>query len=178
VNGVSKAYAMTGWRLGYGAGPAELIKAMAVIQSQATSCPSSVGQAAAIAALTGPQDIVRERAALFSERRNLVVRALDAIDGLECRLPAGAFYAYPSCAGLIGRRTRQGGVIHDDRSFADYLLDWGVAVIPGSCFGLAPFFRISYATGIEELQSAMDRIDAACAGLEPAENGLLSATTA
>lgn len=162
INGVSKAYAMTGWRIGYGAGPAELIGAMATVQSQATSCPSSVSQAAAIAALSGPQDVVRERALLFQKRRDLVVSRLNGIDGIRCRTPEGAFYTYASCAGLIGRRTEDGRVIADDRAFADFLMDWDVAVVPGVCFGLAPYFRISYATSEHELSVALDRIAAAC----------------
>jgi len=165
VNGVSKAYAMTGWRLGYGAGPAQLIRAMAVVQSQSTSCPSSISQAAAIAALDGPQDIVRERAGHFQARRDLVVDALNAIPGLECRKPKGAFYAYPGCAGVIGLRTPDGDVLRDDRAFADYLLEWNVAVVPGSCFGLAPYFRISYATSEAELEEALRRIAQACHAL-------------
>lgn len=166
VNGVSKAYAMTGWRLGYGAGPADLIAAMAVVQSQATSCPSSISQAAAIAALNGPQEIVAERRSSFQHRRDLVVAALKAVPGIDCRRPEGAFYAYPGCAGLIGRRARDGRVIVDDRAFADYLLEWNVAVIPGSCFGLAPFFRISYAASQAELLEAMRRIADACDALK------------
>jgi aspartate aminotransferase len=167
INGVSKAYAMTGWRLGYGAGPAPLISAMAIVQSQSTSCPSSVSQAAAIAALDGPQDMVRERAKIFQSRRDLVVSSLNAIPGLLCRKPQGAFYVYPSCEQIIGRKTSKGEVIASDRDFADYLLDWDVAVIPGSCFGLAPFFRISYATSTDELSVAMERMAKACAALQP-----------
>lgn len=166
VNGVSKAYAMTGWRLGYGAGPADLIAAMAVVQSQATSCPSSISQAAAIAALNGPQQIVAERRLSFQHRRDLVVDALNAVSGIDCNRPEGAFYAYPSCAALIGRHTPDGRVIDDDRAFADYLLEWNVAVIPGSCFGLAPFFRISYATSQAELLEALQRIADACDALD------------
>ncbi len=165
VNGVSKAYAMTGWRIGYGAGPAPLIAAMAIVQSQSTSCPSSVSQAAAIAALDGPDAIMRERSARFQARRDLVVSGLNAIPGLSCRNPKGAFYAYPGCGGLIGARTRDGRIIIDDRAFADYLLDWDVAVVPGSCFGLAPYFRISYATSDAELETALQRMAAACAAL-------------
>lgn len=138
INGVSKAYAMTGWRIGYGAGPALLIATMAIVQSQATSCPCSVSQAAAIAALDGPQDVVRDRARLFQRRRDLVVGALNIIPSLSCRRPEGAFYAYPGCSGVIGAQTRSGATLVDDRAFADYLLDWDVAVVPGSCFGLAP----------------------------------------
>lgn len=129
VNGVSKAYAMIGWRLGYGAGPVPLIKAMAVVQSQLTSCPSSVSQAAAVEALDGPQDVVGERRRAFQDRRDLVVDRLNRIDGLFCPKPQGAFYAYASCAGLIGCRTPSGAVIKDDRDFAAYLLDADVAVV-------------------------------------------------
>lgn len=165
VNGVSKAYAMTGWRVGYGAGPETLIRNMAIVQSQSTSCPSSISQAAAIAALTGPQDIVRERAKLFERRRDLVVARLNAISGISCRNPAGAFYTYASCEGVIGKTTQSGSRISSDRDFADYLMDCDVSVVPGTCFGLAPFFRISYATSEHELAKALDRIEAACEAL-------------
>ena len=139
VNGVSKAYAMTGWRVGYGGGPRELIAAMAVVQSQSTTNPSSVSQAAAVAALTGPQDMLVERRATFQRRRDLVVDALNAIDGVTCRTPEGAFYTYASCAGLIGRRTPDGSIIDGDSALCRYLLErHDVAVVPGSCFGLAP----------------------------------------
>jgi aspartate aminotransferase len=145
VNGVSKAYAMTGWRVGYGGGPSALIRAMAIVQSQSTSCASSVSQAAAVEALNGPQEIVRERCRSFESRRNLVVNALNCIDGITCRLPEGAFYAFASCAGLIGKMLPDGRAIDSDTAFAAYLLHAvGVAVVPGSAFGLAPFFRISY----------------------------------
>ena len=162
VNGVSKAYAMTGWRIGYGGGPQALIKAMAVVQSQATSCPCSVSQAAAIQALDGPQQIVRERRLAFQHRRDLVVRRLNAMPGIVCQTPQGAFYTFASCEGLIGSRTRDGRVIASDRDFTDYLLEHDVAVVPGTCFGLAPFFRISYATSEEDLTVALDRIEAVC----------------
>ncbi|MXS20330.1 MULTISPECIES: pyridoxal phosphate-dependent aminotransferase [Pseudomonas] len=159
INGVSKAYAMTGWRLGYAGGPKALIQAMASVQSQVTSCPCSVSQAAAIAALDGPQDIVRERCALFRERRDLVVDALNAVPGLSARRPEGAFYVYASCAGVLGRRTPNGEVIDSDTTFARYLMDeGGVAVVPGSAFGLAPYFRVSYATSREVLKEACRRI--------------------
>lgn len=121
--------------------------------------------AAAIAALNGPQDVVRDRARLFQRRRDLVVGALNAIPGLSCRRPEGAFYAYPGCSGVIGAQTRSEAILVDDRAFADYLLDWYVAVVPGSCFGLAPFFRISYATSEAALQTALERIAAACQAL-------------
>ena len=159
VNGVSKSYAMTGWRIGYGAGPRPLIAAMAVVQSQSTSNPSSVSQAAAIEALNGPQEVLAERRASFERRRDLVVEALNAIPGLSCRRPEGAFYTFASCAGVIGRRTPSGQVIGTDVEFCRYLLEeHDVAVVPGSIFGLAPYFRISYATAEAELRTAMTRI--------------------
>ncbi|UVO30952.1 pyridoxal phosphate-dependent aminotransferase [Bradyrhizobium arachidis] len=163
VNGVSKAYAMTGWRVGYGGGPRELIAAMAVVQSQSTTNPSSVSQAAAIAALTGPQDVLIERRAAFQRRRDLVVDTLNRIDGVSCRRPEGAFYTYASCAGLIGRRTAAGSIIDSDGAFCRYLLEHhDVAVVPGSCFGLAPHFRLSYATSEQNLREALKRIAKAC----------------
>ncbi|ARO15913.1 aspartate aminotransferase (plasmid) [Ketogulonicigenium robustum] len=166
VNGVSKAYAMTGWRIGYGAGPAALIKAMAVVQSQATSNPASMAQAAAVAALNGPQDEVAARAASFAARRDLVVQRLNAIDGITCRQPEGAFYAFASCAGLIGARTPSGDVLASDRDFCSWLLESSyVATVPGAAFGLQPYFRISYATAMAELEEALDRIAAACSTL-------------
>jgi len=167
VNGVSKAYAMTGWRVGYGAGPRALIAAMAVVQSQSTSCPSSVSQAAAIEALTGPQDIVAERCDDFQARRDFVVAALNRAPGLHCRVPEGAFYTFASCAGVLGRRTRGGALLQTDSDFCNYLLqEFEVAVVPGSVFGLAPYFRISYATSMAQLEEACARIAAACEALE------------
>ncbi|CAI2931461.1 pyridoxal phosphate-dependent aminotransferase [Aminobacter niigataensis] len=165
VNGVSKAYAMS-WRIGYGAGPMALIKAMAVVQSQSTSNPSSVSQAAAIEALTGPQDYLAERRDSFRIRRDLVVDGLNAIDGIDCSRPEGAFYTFASCAGILGRMTPQGRKIETDRDFCAYLLEeTKVAVVPGSAFGASPFFRISYATTQDELREAMARIAAACDAL-------------
>ena len=162
INGVSKAYAMTGWRIGYGGGPAALIKAMAVIQSQSTSCPSSVSQAAAVEALNGPQDFLKTRQESFKARRDLLVSGLNAIAGIECRTPEGAFYTFASCAGLIGKTTPTGKRIATDADFTDYLLETAhVAVVPGSAFGLSPYFRISYATSEAELIEALQRIDAA-----------------
>lgn len=159
VNGVSKAYAMTGWRIGYAGGPRALIRAMAVVQSQSTSCPSSISQAAAVAALNGPADIIRERCRTFQSRRHFVVTALNNIEGISCRMPEGAFYTFASCAGLIGRATPDGHRINSDTDFAEYLLrSAGVAVVPGSAFGLAPYFRISYATSDLELEEACRRI--------------------
>jgi aspartate aminotransferase len=172
VNGVSKAYAMTGWRIGYAGGPRALIRAMAIVQSQSTSCPSSISQAAAIAALDGPMDLARERCRAFQSRRDLVVAALNGIEGITCRLPEGAFYTFASCAGLIGRATPDGARIASDTDFAEYLLRAvGVAVVPGSAFGLAPYFRISYATSASELEDACRRIAAAVGRLGPGELG-------
>jgi aspartate aminotransferase len=166
INGVSKAYAMTGWRIGYAAGPKELIKAMGVIQSQSTSNPSSVSQAAAVEALNGPQDFIKTRAEAFKERRDLVVSMLNQATGIKCHKPEGAFYVYPSCAGTIGKTTPDGKVIGTDEDFVTYLLESeGVAVVQGSAFGLAPFFRISYATSTAELEDACQRIQRACAAL-------------
>ena len=170
INGVSKAYAMTGWRLGYGGGPEALVKAMSVIQSQSTSAPSSIAQAAAIAALDGPQDFLADRAEAFRLRRDLVVAALDAIPGLACRTPEGAFYAFAECDGVIGRRTPEGRILETDRDFCAWLMETAdVAVVPGTAFGLPGHFRVSYATDTETLKTAMARIAAACRTLgEPA----------
>jgi aspartate aminotransferase len=163
VNGVSKAYAMTGWRVGYGGGPRELIAAMAVVQSQSTTNPCSVSQAAAVAALNGPQDLLAGRREAFQKRRDLVVTGLNAIDGIACRKPEGAFYVYASCAGLIGRRTPDGATIDSDSAFCRYLLEQhDVAGVPGSCFGLASFFRLSYAASEQDLHEAIRRIANAC----------------
>ena len=166
MNGVSKAYAMTGWRIGYAGGAAELIAAMATIQSQSTSNPSSIGQAAAVEALNGRQDFIADRQAAFAERRDLVVSMLNQAQGLTCPTPQGAFYVYPGCAGIIGKRTPDGAVVANDTNFATYLLDAeGVAVVPGAAFGLEPHFRISYATSTAALTDACARIQHACAGL-------------
>ena len=159
VNGVSKAYAMTGWRIGYAGGPAPLIKAMSVIQSQATSCPCSVSQAAAVEALNGPQDFLVERKQSFQSRRDLVVNALNEIDGLACLSPEGAFYTFSGCAGVLGKKTPSGETIETDTDFCRHLLETAyVAMVPGSVFGVSPFFRISYATSEAELREALDRI--------------------
>ncbi|RZJ07042.1 MAG: pyridoxal phosphate-dependent aminotransferase [Acidovorax sp.] len=166
VNGVSKSYAMTGWRIGYGAGPRALIAAMAVVQSQATSCASSISQAAAVAALTGPQDVVVERCREFQARRDLVVASLNASPGLRCRVPEGAFYTFASCEGVLGSTTPGGALLRTDADFCDYLLrDFHVAVVPGSVLGLAPYFRISYAASMADLQEACARIRLACEAL-------------
>jgi aspartate aminotransferase len=160
VNGVSKAYSMTGWRIGYGAGPAPLIKAMAILQSQSTANPSSVGQAAAVAALNGPQEIVRSRCAEFERRRDAIGPKLAAIPGLGCTMPDGAFYFYVSCAGLIGRRFK------DDLEVSSYLLDEGVALVAGTPYGVSPYFRVSFATSMENLDEACRRIAGAVRKLD------------
>lgn len=166
VNGVSKAYAMTGWRIGYAAGPKELIKAMSKIQSQSTSNPCSVSQWAAVEALNGPQDFIAKNNETFVRRRNLVCEMLNAIDGITCPVPEGAFYVYPSLAGLIGKTTPDGVKIENDETFATALLeDTGVAVVFGAAFGLSPNFRISYATSDEALKEACTRIQTFCASL-------------
>ena len=166
VNGVSKAYCMTGWRIGYGGGPTHLIKAMGAIQSNSTANPCSISQAAAIEALTGPQDFIPKHQLLFKERRDLVVDWLNRIPGLHCHRPEGAFYVYPSCAGTLGKRTPDGKAIETDEDFVKYLLEAeGVAVVHGGAFGLAPHFRISYATSTDELRDACTRIERACRAL-------------
>lgn len=166
INGVSKAYAMTGWRIGYAAGPKDLIKAMSKIQSQSTSNPSSVSQAAAVEALAGAQDFIAERNAVFKERRNMVVELLNLCPGLHCPTPEGAFYVYPSCAGTIGKTTPDGKTIVSDGDFVTYLLEAeGVAVVQGEAFGLSPYFRVSYATSTEALREACARIKRACEAL-------------
>jgi aspartate aminotransferase len=166
MNGVSKAYCMTGWRIGYAGGPAPLIKAMAKLQSQSTSNPSSISQAAAVEALNGPQDFIPRNNAVFKERRDLVVAMLNKAPGLSCPRPEGAFYVYPSCAGAIGKTTPQGKVIKTDDDFVTYLLEAeGVAAVQGSAFGLSPYFRISYATTTDLLRDACGRIQRACQAL-------------
>ena len=159
TNGVSKAYCMTGWRIGYACGPQPLIKAMAKIQSQSTSNPNSIAQYAAVAALNGPLDFMAANAVHFAERRNFVVDALNEIDGLDCARPDGAFYVYPSCAGIIGATRPDGKVIENDGDYVTWLLEeGGVAAVQGAAFGLEPHFRISYATSTEALKDAMARI--------------------
>lgn len=166
INGVSKAYAMTGWRVGFGAGPIALIKAMNTIQSQSTSHTSSISQAAAIAALDGPKDYLAAFIAAFRRRRDLVVEALNSIDGIDCLNPDGAFYVFPGCQGLLGRRTPDGALIANDSDLTMYfLLQAGVAVVPGSAFELPGHFRVSYAAADAELVEAMRRLTAACARL-------------
>lgn len=166
INGVSKAYAMTGWRIGFAGGPAALVAAMAKLQSQSTSNPTSISQHAAIAALDGPQDSIAARRAVFQERRDLAVRLLNEAEGLTCPTPQGAFYVYPGCAALIGRKTPEGAVLESDEDVARYLLEAeGVAVVHGAAFGLEPYFRISYATSTEALAEACARIGRATRAL-------------
>jgi aspartate aminotransferase len=163
INGVSKAYAMTGWRVGFGAGPLALIKAMNLVQSQSTSHTSSISQAASIAALDGPMDFLHGFVESFRQRRDNVVTALRAIDGLTCDLPPGAFYAFPGCQDLLGRRAPSGDLIETDTDLAMFILrSTGVAVVPGSAFELPGHFRVSYAASDAELHEAMNRIARAC----------------
>ncbi len=167
VNGVSKAYSMTGWRIGYAGGPKELIKAMAGVQGHSTSNPSSVSQAAAVAALNGDQSFLKEWVKSFQARRDLVVSMLNQASGISCPRPEGAFYVYPSCAGCIGKSTPEGKVIESDSDFVTYLLESeGVATVQGVAFGLSPHFRISYATSEKALEEACRRIQKACAALQ------------
>lgn len=166
INGVSKAYCMTGWRIGYATGPKALIKAMAKIQSQSTSNPNSIAQWAAVEALNGPLDFMADNLVHFAARRTLVSDALNAIDGMDCFVPEGAFYVYPNISGLIGRTTPDGKRLESDGDFVSYLLEsQGVATVQGAAFGLSPHFRISYATGTAVLEDAMGRIAKACAAL-------------
>ncbi len=166
MNGVSKAYCMTGWRIGYAAGPVQLIKAMGSLQSQATSNPSSISQAAAVEALNGPQDFIAKNNEVFKARRDMVVRMLNQAAGIQCPKPEGAFYVYPSCAGTIGKTSKGGRKINSDLDFVEALLDEGdVAVVHGEAFGLSPHFRISYATATSVLEEACKRIQVFCAGL-------------
>ncbi|QEO17694.1 pyridoxal phosphate-dependent aminotransferase [Acetobacter vaccinii] len=166
LNGVSKAYAMTGWRVGFAGGPADLLAAMRGVQGNATSGVCSIAQAAAVAALDGPTDLVREMAAVYSRRRTLVVEALRAVPGLTCAMPEGAFYAYPGVAGCLGRTTAAGRVLETDSDFAIALLEEGlVATVPGSAFGFSPYLRLSCATSDDALREACARIAAFVAGL-------------
>ena len=167
MNGVSKAYSMTGWRIGYAAGPKEIIKAIAKIQSQSTTNPSSISQAAAVEALNGKQNFIKERAKSFQERRDYVVKALNEIQGIKCLNPDGAFYVFPSCKGLIGRKDDKGNEIKKDIDFVKLLLESnGVAVVQGSAFGLEGFFRISYATSMDNLKKAIGKISFFCKSLK------------
>jgi aspartate aminotransferase len=166
MNGVSKAYCMTGWRIGYGAGPETLIKAMAKLQSQSTSNPSSIAQWAAVEALNGPQDFIAKHNKVFKERRDLVASMLNQAKGLSCATPEGAFYVYPSCAGAIGKSAPSGKLIANDEDFVSELLAAeGVAAVHGAAFGTSPYFRISYATATSTLEDACQRIQRFCAAL-------------
>ena len=159
MNGVSKSYAMTGWRIGYAAGPKDIIKAIGKIQSQSTSNPSSVSQAAAVEALNGSQDFIQERSDAFKQRRDFVVKSLNNIKGISCLTPNGAFYVFPSCKGLLNKKTK----LKTDTDFVQKLLEKeNVAVVQGSAFGLDGYFRISYATSMENLEKAMNRIKSFC----------------
>ena len=167
MNGVSKSYAMTGWRIGYAAGPKEIIKAIAKIQSQSTSNPSSVSQAAAVEALNGTQNFISERSKVFQERRDFVVSELNKIDGINCLKPEGAFYVFPSCKDLLGKKDNKGNVLETDNDFVQSMLEnVGVAVVQGSAFGLDGFFRISYATSMENLKKALIKISDFCKSIK------------
>ena len=162
MNGVSKSYAMTGWRIGYAAGPKEIIKAISKIQSQSTSNPSSISQAAAVEALNGTQDFIQERSNAFKERRDFVVNSLNNIKGISCLKPCGAFYVFPSCKKLLGKKTK----LKTDKDFVEKLLEEAlVAVVQGSAFGLDGYFRISYATSMDNLKKALERIKSFCESL-------------
>ena len=167
MNGVSKSYAMTGWRIGYAAGSKEIIKAIAKIQSQSTSNPSSVSQAAAVEALNGTQNFITERSKAFQERRDFVVSELNKIDGINCLKPEGAFYVFPSCKDLLGKKDNKGNVLETDNDFVQSMLEnVGVAVVQGSAFGLDGFFRISYATSMENLKKALIKISDFCKSIK------------
>lgn len=166
ANGVSKTYAMTGWRIGYAAGPAPLVAAINKLQSQMSSCPSSISQAAAAHALTSDQSFVRDSVKLYKERRDYACARLNAIAGLSCLVPDGAFYLYPGCAGVIGKTTPDGKLIESDLDFVLYLLDdVGVAAVQGAAYGLSPYFRLSIATSMGAIKDACDRIEKACRAL-------------
>ena len=167
ITGVSKAYAMTGWRIGYAGGPLELIKAMCKLQSQSTSNPSSISQAAAVEALNGPQNFIPERARIFMQRRDVAVDMLNDAPGLRCHNPEGAFYVFPNCAGVIGKKTPEGREILSDQNFTIYQLESaGVAVVQGDAYGMSPYFRVSYATSMKQLKEGMTRIQRACRALK------------
>ncbi|CAB3708202.1 Aspartate/prephenate aminotransferase [Achromobacter deleyi] len=163
INGVSKAYAMTGWRIGYGGAPAELVRAMTKLQSQSTSNPSSISQAAAQEALSGPQGFIAERTAIFQTRRDAIVAQINQMPGLSCHVPEGAFYAFPSCAGVLGRKTPAGKILQTDEDFVMYLLDEeNLAVLQGAAYGVSPFFRLSYATSMDVIDEGCRRLKRAC----------------
>ena len=166
MNGVSKSYAMTGWRIGYAGGPKDVIKAIAKIQSQSTTNPSSISQAAAVEALNGKQDFISIRSKAFQERRDFVVNSLNSINGINCLNPQGAFYVFPNCKKLIGKKDKAGKKIENDNDFVQSLLEnYGIAVVQGSAFGLEGFFRVSYATSMENLEKAMNKIKEFCESL-------------
>ena len=166
LNGMSKAFCMTGWRVGFAAGPKELIKPITLVQSQSTTHTAAVSQAASVAALNGPQDFIAANNKIFQERRDLVVSMLNQAPGLSCPIPEGAFYVYPSCAGTIGKKTPDGATIETDEDFVTYILETeGVATVQGVAFGLSPHFRVSYATATDLLEDACQRIQRACAAL-------------
>ena len=166
VNGVSKAYAMTGWRIGYAGGPVDLVQVMHKLQNQSTGNPNSVAQAAAVSALTGPQDVVKQRAKVFQERRDFMLDRLNNCFGLSCLSPDGAFYVYPSCAGLIGKTSPAGKKIKTDRDFVICLLEeFGIGAVHGEAYGLSPHFRLSFAASMEDLEEACRRIQNACQAL-------------
>jgi len=166
MNGVSKSYAMTGWRIGYGAGPTEIIKVMAKIQSQSTTNPSSISQAAAVEALNGTQNFIIERSKAFQERRDFVVKSLNEIKGLNCLNPDGAFYVFPNCSKLLNKKDKKGKLLKTDSDFVESLLENnGVAVVQGSAFGLEGYFRISYATSMQNLKNALKKISEFCDSL-------------
>jgi aspartate aminotransferase len=167
MNGVSKAYAMTGWRLGYACGPVEVIKAMNMVQSQSASHPTSITQAAAVTALNDPLTFLKPRNDTYKSRRDMVVKMLNEAKGITCQTPEGAFYVYPSCAGCIGKTTPKGRKLNTDTEFVEALLEEAlVAVVQGAAFGLSPYFRISYATSTDALKKACERIQAFCASLK------------
>ena len=166
LNGVSKAYAMTGWRIGYAGGNKDLIKAMGKLQSQSTSNPTSISQAAAVEALNGNNNFIAERNIIFQNRRDNLLKSLNNIEGINCNTPDGAFYVFPSCKGIIGKKAKDNKIINDDEDFTSALLNHaGVAVVQGSAFGLEGYFRISYATSDENLQNACERLSKFCSEL-------------
>jgi aspartate aminotransferase len=166
MNGVSKTYCMTGWRIGYAGGPRHVIKAMAAVQSHSTTNPTSISQAAALEALNGPQDFIAQNKAAFARRRDMVIEALHKIDGISCHKPEGAFYVFPSCEGLIGRTRPDGRTVRSDEDFVLYLLEEaGVGLVFGGAFGMSPYFRVSYAAADKMLAEACERIEGACNAL-------------
>jgi aspartate aminotransferase len=165
VNGVSKTYAMTGWRIGYGAGPIPLVNAINKLQSQMSSCPASISQAAAVEALSGEQGFITEMVEVYRKRRDVAAALINGIPGLSCSVPSGAFYLFANCSGMLGKRKPDGSLIGTDLDFVLYLLDHGVAAIQGSAYGLAPYFRVSIATSLDAIEQACARIKNACAAL-------------